>query len=261
MKGLTLGLGLLAVGVVGGASVAVTRFPVHPGATIGQGSRSTSTAAPAPGVVGKDGLGFGTMVGSAGTGGMMSSAMNAFTGNTRAAMGFVGNRSGGMMGAAGRQLLTHSQVNALVHQGEQGATINHATHTITYHTHQVLLVPLAAPAALHLRGMQWEINGVINPTIVVPHGARITVDLVNADQGYLHGFEVTSARPPFSEWAMMQGRAAFSGSFIMPIAPETPQGQWIASTQFDASRPGTYYYICPVPGHAAKGMVGSFVVG
>ena len=32
------------------------------------------------------------------------------------------------------------------------------------------------------------------------------------------------------------------------------------STTFVAGAPGTYYYICTVPGHALQGMQGSFTV-
>jgi plastocyanin len=29
---------------------------------------------------------------------------------------------------------------------------------------------------------------------------------------------------------------------------------------FTATRPGAYHYLCPVPGHADKGMTGAFTV-
>lgn len=181
-------------------------------------------------------------------------------GGSTGTMGYVGSGASGMMASASGSVWTPAHVAALVRQSEQGVTIDRVTNTITYHGTHDLLVPLAAPAALHLKGMQWEIDGLINPTVVVPHGAQMTVDLVNADQGYMHGFEVTKAAPPFQEMAMMQGSPAFSGSFVMPILPETRQGQYHRSTQFTAAAAGTYHYICPVPGHAAQGMAGRFVV-
>jgi uncharacterized cupredoxin-like copper-binding protein len=33
-----------------------------------------------------------------------------------------------------------------------------------------------------------------------------------------------------------------------------------ATVTFTTTRPGTYHYICPVPGHAQKGMHGTFSV-
>jgi len=32
------------------------------------------------------------------------------------------------------------------------------------------------------------------------------------------------------------------------------------STTFTAGAPGTYHYICTVPGHALQGMIGEFIV-
>ncbi len=244
-SGLIVGIGLLVVGALGGVALAAT------------GSATSEAPAATPivdAMMGGSGRG-----GSSGFGGMMGSAMNQYLGNTHSVMGDVGS-GGNMMGTASGSVWTSAQVAALVQKSERGVTIDRATNTITYHSTQDLLVPLAAPAALHIKGMQWEIDGLINPKVVVPQGAQITVDLVNADQGYMHGFEVTTARPPFREMAMMQGPAAFSGAFIMPILPETSQGQYHRSTQFTATKAGTYSYICPVPGHAAQGMAGQFVV-
>lgn len=217
LNGLTVGFGLLAVGVFG--VVFATMGNAGPGSHGGENAGSTH------------------------------------------GMGHVGSRGTGMMaGETSGSLWTSAHVAALVAQSETGVTIDRATNTITYHSAHDLLVPLAAPAALHIKGMQWEIDGLINPKVVVPRGARVTVDLVNADKGYMHGFEVTTAHPPFSEMAMMQGSDAFRSSFIMPIVPETNGGQYHRSTAFTARALGTYYYICPVPGHAAAGMAGKFVV-
>ncbi len=33
-----------------------------------------------------------------------------------------------------------------------------------------------------------------------------------------------------------------------------------AALTFTAVTPGTYRYLCPVPGHAAKGMIGKLIV-
>lgn len=229
-SGWLVGAGLLVAGVLAG--VVAANQGVRPG-TLGAG------VAAGPGV-----------------GGMMGSG-------SLVAMGRVGSGGSSMMGgstSAAAATWTPRQVQQQVRTSERGVTINRATNTITYRGHHDLLVPLAAPAALHLKGMQWEIDGLINPTVVVPSGARVTVDLVNADQGYLHGFEVTTARAPFGEMAMMQGAVAFPGAFIMPISPESHGGAPHAQTVFTTTASGTYSYICPVPGHAALGMAGTLRV-
>ena len=232
-SGWLVGVGLLAAGVLAGI-VAVTQGAV-------------------PGASGTGGTPGGI---DPGVGGMMGSGAVV-------AMGRVGSGGSNMMGggpSADRATWTPSEVQSAVRASEQGVTINRATNTITYQGRHDLLVALAAPAALHLKGMQWEIDGLINPTVVVPTGARVTVDLVNADQGYLHGFEVTTARPPFGEMAMMQGTVPFPGGLILPIPPESHGGAPHAQTVFTAAAAGTYSYICPVPGHAAMGMAGTLRV-
>ncbi len=46
----------------------------------------------------------------------------------------------------------------------------------------------------------------------------------------------------------------------MPV-PAPQGGSWYeATTTFMAPTPGTYYYLCPVPGHAQAGMWGKLVV-
>ncbi len=232
-NGWMVGVGLLAAGVLAGIAA------VNQGAVRGASGTGVTATGTAPGV-----------------GGMMGSG-------SVVAMGRVGSGGSDMMGSgtqAARATWTPAAVQRAVRASEHGVTINRATNTITYHGRRDLLVPLAAPAALHLKGMQWEIDGLINPTVVVPLGARVTVVLVNADQGYLHGFEVTTARPPFGEMAMMQGAVAFPGGLIMPIPPESRGAAPHAETIFTAAAAGTYSYICPVPGHAAMGMAGTLRV-
>ena len=258
------GLGLAAAGVIGGMAIAAPhgltgyfhRFSFEAGTATNTARHTSNVQRNSPNGAFS---GFGGMRG--GRSGGTRARFDGMMGNTQHAMGYVGSGGNGMMGQASGSVWTPAQVKALVHNSEQGVTINRATNTITYHQSHDLLVPLAAPASLHVKGMQWEIDGLINPKVVVPQGAQVKVALVNEDQGYMHGFEVTTAHPPFAEMAMAQGSVAFSGGFVMPILPETSQGQYHhRSTQFTASRIGSYYYICPVPGHAAQGMAGQFVV-
>ena len=174
------------------------------------------------------------------------------------ASGTASGSAQGMMGAASGSRWTTAHVTTLVHNSERDVTIDRTTNTITYHADHVVLVPLAAPQALP--GMRWEIDGLVDPRVVVPAGAHVTVDLVNEDPGYLHGFLVTTAHPPFGDMAMMQGTMPFANALIMPIAPPTGAGFAHATTTFIAAAAGTYAYICPVPGHAAHGMAGRLVV-
>ncbi|MDA8064657.1 MAG: plastocyanin/azurin family copper-binding protein [Thermaerobacter sp.] len=177
--------------------------------------------------------------------------------------GGYGGMMGGMLGgygANGRNLLGNSQLTALVRRGEQGAKLDAKTDTVTYTGSSVTLVALASPHGKP--NMTWEIDGLVNPTVRVNPGARVKVELVNTDWGYLHGFELTTTPPPYPFMAMMGINNDF---LVMPLPPRTSKDlataqYYTRSSSFTAAS-GTYYYICPVPGHAAAGMFGKLVVG
>lgn len=59
---------------------------------------------------------------------------------------------------------------------------------------------------------------------------------------------------------MMDAPVALPGAFAMPVSAATSR-QWFGHTlYFVASQAGSYYYLCPVPGHARRGMYGRFIV-
>jgi plastocyanin len=71
---------------------------------------------------------------------------------------------------------------------------------------------------------------------------------------------VTSTGSATSFMPMMTEREAFSGAAVWFLGNPTSAGLHEGTMTFTASTSGTYQYLCPVPGHAQKGMVGSFVV-
>lgn len=172
-----------------------------------------------------------------------------------------GTMMGGPSGSMGSSSVTSAaQLATTVRQGEQGAIINRRTDTVTYRGPTALIVALASPHGKP--NMTWEIDGLVNPTIVLPPGTEVTVDLVNTDWGYRHGFMVTTSPPPYPYMAMMGLPTQF---LLMPLPERTTQvlataRYYTRQGHFRASR-GIYYYLCPVPGHAARGMYGKIVVG
>lgn len=162
----------------------------------------------------------------------------------------------------------HGAPGGFVSAGQMAALAVQAAHsaarsgeTLTYSTNHVTIVALGAPGSAP--GMYWQIDGVDGPrgpTVSVPAGATITVDFADGDPGQSHGFELTTATPPYNGMAMMDGGIAAAGAFIRPVPP--PEGDmWYAATvEFQAPKPGTYHVICPVPGHAQQGMWATFVV-
>lgn len=189
--------------------------------------------------------------GSAGTGLMGGVAM----GGSEAMMG--SSMMGG--GSAGGTALTNASLSALISRGEQGAGIDSKANTVTYGGHSVTVVALASPHGQP--NMTWEIDGLVNPTVVVQPGTQVDIVLANTDWGYMHGFELTTTPPPYPYMAMA---GAADNFFLMPLPPRTAKNTATASyytrSASFTTTSGTYHYFCPVPGHAAAGMFGTLVV-
>ena len=192
-------------------------------------------------VFNRSGGSFGSMM----SGGMMGS-------------GSSGMMGGGMMNDAtppNMSAMNNSQLQQLVQQGEVGAIINKTAKTVAYTETNVSLVVLASPHGVP--NMTWEIDGLVNPTITIPANATVHVTLVNPDWGYMHGFEITTTPPPYSQMPMM----SINNDFLLPPLPQRTT-QSLATAKYDSRsgqlnlHAGIYYYLCPVPGHAKQGMYG-----
>ena len=89
-----------------------------------------------------------------------------------------------------------------------------------------------------------------NPEIRVNSGDEVTITANNMGKSF-HAFGVVSNPEDFNSVIWDSAIAAMTN----PLKP----GEG-GSTTFIAGAPGTYYYICTVPGHALQGMQGSFIV-
>ncbi len=89
-----------------------------------------------------------------------------------------------------------------------------------------------------------------NPEIRVNSGDEVTITSVNAGKSF-HAFGVVSNPDDFNSVIFDSAIAAANN----PLKPGES-----GSVTFLAGAPGTYYYICTVPGHALQGMQGSFIV-
>jgi rusticyanin len=102
---------------------------------------------------------------------------------------------------------------------------------------------------------------MVNPTVVVPQGAHVTIQFVNADSDMAHGLVITAGNgAAASVMPMMTAAPAFSGAALWFLGEATSAGMHTGTISFTATASGTYQYLCPVPGHAQEGMIGSFVV-
>jgi nitrite reductase (NO-forming) len=89
-----------------------------------------------------------------------------------------------------------------------------------------------------------------NPDVVVNSGDEVTITTNNVGMSF-HAFGVVSNADDFNSVVFDSAIAAATN----PLKPGES-----GSTTFTAGAPGTYYYICTVPGHALQGMVGNFIV-
>ena len=90
-----------------------------------------------------------------------------------------------------------------------------------------------------------------NPTIMANVGDKIVFDVIN-DGVSFHAFGVTAAEDGFE--------GIFPGSEIASATSPLKAGEG-GTSEFIPTEPGTYYYICTVPGHRMQGMVGEIIVG
>ncbi len=139
-----------------------------------------------------------------------------------------------------------------------GARIDRAAKTITFTGTSVRLVAVASPAGGP--DETFRIAGLVNPAIIVPAGAQVSIQLINADPDTAHGLVITGSQDIFAPMPMMTSRPAFAGSAVWFLGDPTPAGMHTATLTFTATTPGTYHYLCPVPGHAQEGMTGAFTV-
>ena len=96
--------------------------------------------------------------------------------------------------------------------------------------------------------MTVRIAGLISPTVVIPRDAHVSIEFINADSDEAHALVVTAAKPPFAFHPA--ATPAFGGSVAGPIGDPTPAGQGARNLAFTAPKPGSYQYLCPMPGHA-----------
>lgn len=170
--------------------------------------------------------------------------------------GYGQGAGGGGTGEATAGMVAPADAARLGSAAPTGATVDAADNTATFSAGPVRLVVLGAPP--DGPDETFRFAGLVNPSIVVPAGAKVSVELINADAGMEHDFLVTSATPPFSAMIMMSGPVA-AGAATDTLPAATGSAMPETATTFTAPAPGRYTYLCTVPGHAAEGMYGAFV--
>jgi rusticyanin len=154
--------------------------------------------------------------------------------------------------------VTPADATRLGSQVPADATVSRARHEITFAGTSVRLTVLASPAVGP--DETFRVAGMVNPDIFVTAGARVTIQVINADPDTAHGLVVTASSATSSWMPMMTASPAFPGSALWFLGNPTSAGMHARTLTFIASTPGTYHYLCAVPGHAQKGMTGTFTV-
>ena len=207
-----------------------------------------------PGIAGAVGGSTGV---SPRTSGWPYGMMSGLFGNGRSSGYGYGGMMGGYVSGTGSTVSTATAArmgNAI----PSGASVDRAQNRIVFTGHDVQLNVVGSP--MGQKDETFRIAALINPVIVVPKGAVVHVAFVNADDNMTHNFLVTPASPPFSYVAMMQAQPAFAGAATPFLGSSSGKSMEQAVTSFVANTQGQYTYLCTVPGHAEKGMYGSFVV-
>jgi hypothetical protein len=103
-----------------------------------------------------------------------------------------------------------------------GARIDRSARSITFTTSQVYLAVVASPAGGP--DETFRVAGLVNPAITVPAGARVSIEVINADPDTAHGLVIT-ASPALSSWMpMMTDGPAFTGSALWFLGDPTTAG-------------------------------------
>ncbi|MGB9728840.1 MAG: plastocyanin/azurin family copper-binding protein [Thermoprotei archaeon] len=172
----------------------------------------------------------------------------------------------GMHGQYGGQkmfrTITQDQLNTLKSKIPNYVTIIKENNTIIVNSLNAEILVLAGPEE-HMYA--FEIYGLINPTIIIKQGTQLKITVINVDEDMPHSFSIITLPPPYpQQMHMMHINLAFPGATTpmpmmgLPPAQNNLYPIWIIETT--ASMPGTYYYICAVPQHAAAGMYGTIIV-
>ena len=160
-------------------------------------------------------------------------------------------------GAPGPRV-TPADATRLGSQVPAGATVSRARHEITCTGTSVQLTVLASPAGGP--DETFRVAGMVNPDIIVNPGAHVSIQVINADPDTSHGLVITASDATSSWMPTMTASPAFPGSALWFLGNPTSAGMHAGTLTFTASTPGTDHYLCAVPGHAQKGMTGTFTV-
>lgn len=161
--------------------------------------------------------------------------------------GYVGGS--GAPSQAGTGNVSQSAAASAAVEVPAGATLDRSANSLAFLGQNIRFTAVAGPSGGP--ELSFEIAGMVNPKIVVPRGARVTVQVINDDPAAPHDFVVSSA---------LGGSPAFTGAASAMLSTAGASSMPSSTLTFTASTAGSFIYECTVPGHAAGGMRGKFIV-
>ena len=253
MTRLEIALGAVLTAVLaGGAGYAVAQA-VNPAPPAGHAVAAAHTPSPAPSRDPAGGSRMGSSPGGGSQPGMPSESATGFSDNQLAQS--IARQTGTRLASDSPAYVSSSSAAALGGRLPGGAHADLGTNTITFTSRAVTFTVVAVPPGGP--DMTFRIGGLVNPTLVLPSGATVHVEFINADTDQAHGWEVVGSGPPF-EFGV--GGPALAGALARPLGDPTTAGDGAETITFQAGRTGTYEYVCPMPGHAQMGMHGRVIV-
>ncbi|MDQ2798466.1 MAG: hypothetical protein M3Y13_02350 [Armatimonadota bacterium] len=127
--------------------------------------------------------------------------------------------------------------------------------TITFHQKAIRLVAVTGPEKDML---SYRVDGLRNPTLIVPRNATLKMLFINADGDMFHNIRFGAWRAAYPAVA----DALLKNSVGTPPLPHGTETLHHAEelTLRVPSKPGKYAYFCTVRGHAPGGMWGTVLV-
>ena len=126
--------------------------------------------------------------------------------------------------------------------------------TLTFSKKEIRLVIATGPESDML---SYRIQGMRNPTLVVPEGTRLKILIVNKDSDMWHDLRIGHVMGEFSADPTL---AMTAGS--VKLEPAGSGKTWHAQELvIQANEAGSFKYFCSVTGHAKGGMWGAINVG
>jgi rusticyanin len=155
---------------------------------------------------------------------------------------------------AAPKTLTAAAITA-AQRTETHGQVSSSKKTLAFHQKVVRLVAVTGPDNDML---SYRIDGLRNPTLIVPKRATLRVLFVNTDDDMAHNIRFGMIEKSYPNVM----NAYLKNSVGAPPLPHKTRTTFTGQelTLHAPATPGTYAYLCTVRGHAQGGMVGTVIV-